>query len=374
MSTRVEAFQKLYGAPLRVTTLLYVMGLADLLFTVIGLVFVLAWRIGAGEPVTALFAGLLLVGFLLGLTMGGVLLALASAWKYGYILSGSLAEPTDIVPGAEDPIPLCGDLCTASPGTAIDGGAYAQGVQDAHPSSVGLDATLNITYLPPEEQAAAYDRIRANQQRRAAEAVIDAINARRLGVARVLLEDAQAILGDSDRFDRLQERIEMAAARFEPLDFARTRRAVQGAIRDGRWASAESCVRALFRDHPESQRCKLLWEDTRRARLYAQIEESIASHNWDEALSAAEEFRMRFPESFEAETLAAQMETLKHNAETLRRRQYEQRFQELVASKHFAEALRLAKYVVEQYPESPQASVLRKHVPLLQSRLSHATA
>ena len=124
------------------------------------------------------------------------------------------------------------------------------------------------------------------------------------------------------------------------------------------------------KDHPESTRCRQLWDDTRRAHLYAHIQKCAEQHHWTEALAAAEEFLGRFPESREAQALRRQMDTLRTNAEILQRRQYEKRFKDFIGAEHYAEALQIARHVVEQFPNSPQAQALRDQIPLLERRVA----
>ena len=129
-------------------------------------------------------------------------------------------------------------------------------------------------------------------------------------------------------------------------------------------------MQALFFDHPNSARCRRLWDDTRRARLHAHIQARVLDRHWAEALAATEEFLERFSGSLEADALKEQVETLRTNAEIMRRKQYEAKFKELITTHNYREALRIAKHVVDQYPESPQASALRDQIPLLEIRVA----
>jgi hypothetical protein len=100
------------------------------------------------------------------------------------------------------------------------------------------------------------------------------------------------------------------------------------------------------------------------------VQSCVTGHHWDEALAGAREFLERFPSSVEAEALRAQIDTLKTNAEIQQRKQYETRFKELVHTHRYTEALRLARHVVGQFPDSPQAGALRAQIPALEKRVS----
>ena len=228
----------------------------------------------------------------------------------------------------------------------------------------------DLIVLEPEESEGTRKRIRANLQRQSAEEVVDAINLRMLAKARTLLRDAQARFGSTLTLERLDERIEAAAVQREPLDYARTKRFVEEAIASGRWSLAERHVHALYRNHPQSARCRRLWDDTRRARLHARVQNCATEHHWDEALAGAKEFLERFPGSVEADALHAKLETLEANAEIQQRRQYETRFKELIRTHRYTEALRLARRVIGQFPKSPQAAALRPQISMLEKRAS----
>jgi hypothetical protein len=233
------------------------------------------------------------------------------------------------------------------------------------------EAMGELALLDPEEREPARRRMLANVQRRAAERVIDAVNARQLGQARLMLRHAEACYSDTPTLEKLKEKVERAAARNEALDYSRSKRLVEEAISEGRWSFAERYAHVLTFDHPGSTRCRQLRDDTRRARLHAHIQQSAEQHNWAEALAAAEEFLERFPDSTEAEPLRQQVGTLRVNAEIHQRKQYETKFKELLRTHQYADALRLARLVVDRFPDSPQALALRDQIPLLERRVGN---
>jgi hypothetical protein len=307
--------------------------------------------------------------FIAGITLGGLLLGLAGLVHQGHVRT-AVGLGRERRKASQDISYYTGGWDT--PGSGASDGAYGDGsAQDTF--NLALDRLTEIRDVLQaglEANPQSRERLRAHLQRSAAEEIISAINSRRLGQARELLRDAEAAYGKTSTIENLHAKIEAATNRNEPLDYGFTRRVVEDAISEGRWDLAERCVQALFFDHPGSARCRRLWDDTRRARLYAHIQARAADHHWAEALAAAEEFLERFPGSSEAEALKGRIDTLRSNAEIMRRKQYEEKFKELIASHNYREALRIARHVVEQYPESPQAGALRDQIPLLQKRVA----
>ena len=355
-SHRQETVERFLKGPLFAAALLRVLGIIVLIVTLAGAVIALALRISRERAVDGTSVAWLAGLFVVGLTLGGLLLAFAALLRYGYVVAR--AYNLELREGYEA-------------GFSGPYGVEGEAVDDRllpHecPGSSGMIGDLSL--LAPQERELGRERLREHRERRAAEQVIEAVNARQLGRARLLLDDAKAFFGSTPRLEKLKGRIEQAAARNEKLDYARSKRLVEEAIADGRWASAERDAQALCFDHPDSQLCRHLWDDTRRARLHNHIQQRAQDHDWPEALAATEEFLERFPEGNEAEALGDQMPTLRANAEIHQRKQYEAKLKLLVEAGRYAEALRLAKLVVDRYPTSPQALALRDQIPLLEKR------
>ncbi|MBU0716700.1 MAG: hypothetical protein KJ749_00490 [Planctomycetes bacterium] len=340
------------------------LGLVDLIVTPVGLLTVLALRLRGDQALDGAFVALLFGGLVAGITLGGGLIGLAGLLRYEHTLArGGLQgnSPTNAPTGVSETTEAF-LLAEDEPVSAAGGDLAAIG---------SLLADLrDLHMLAPEDREKGAERVRNRALRHGAGNVIDAINARQLGKARILLRDAEAAFGVTPTLERLQSKIDEAGTRNEALDFARTRRRVGEAVNANRWAMAERLAHDLQVDHPDSPRVRQLWEDTRRARLYAHIQKCAEQHQWSEALAAAEEFLGRFPDNREAEALRRQLDTLRTNAEIVQRKQYEQRFKEFVAGEHYADALRIARHVIEQYPESPQAQALRLQMPALEKRVA----
>jgi hypothetical protein len=367
-----DAFDRRYGDSLFMTELVRTLGIVDLVATPVGVVVLLTFRVAEEAALDGAFVALLVMLFIGGVTLGGLLLGVSALMSYADALTRGHKRTPRARAEVDQPVTYTAHADASTLSKFADREASippeADGEGDARVLSL-LSEIRDLTLMPSEERKSVSDRIRAHRERRAAEMVVDAINVRQIGKARLLLREATAAYGTTPTFERLAEKIQEADVRNESLDYARTRRLVEEAIGEGNWALAEEYARAAHNDHADSARCRKLWDDARRARLHAHVQESANHHHWNEALAAAEEFLERFPESIEAEALREQVGTLRANAEIQQRKHYEDRFKELISGRQYDEALRIARHVIEHFPGSPQAEALREQVPVLQKRL-----
>lgn len=354
------------GLPL-VVTFVRLLGFLYLLGALAGAI--LFFVAGIQQPGGIDSTDLLALGGILfmGITFGVLLIALGALLRNTHLLALSHRSPDAV----EHSVYYYTDGETASgvqPPVEQRGEAFGAGTVKR--LLARITEVRDLMVVGPHASRETRGRLHANLQRIAAQEIIDAINGRRLGKARILLQDAEAAYGNTATLERIHNKIDEAAKRNEPLDYGFTRRVVEEAINAGRWDLAEQCAQAMSFDHPGSARGRRLWDDTRRARLHAHIQARARDHHWAEALAAAEEFLERFPGSFEAGSLREQLGTLRTNAEILQRKHYETKFQSLIAGHHYREALRIARHVVRQYPDSPQAHALRDQIPLLEKRVA----
>ena len=105
-----------------------------------------------------------------------------------------------------------------------------------------------------------------------------------------------------------------------------------------------------------------------RARLMSRAQSATDQHNWREALRWVEQVLGKYPHSAEAHDLRLQLPTLKLNAEIQARQQMEADIRDLIHAQKFGEALRVARQLLNDYPDSPQAQVLREQMPRLEQR------
>lgn len=346
--------------------LLNLLAIVTLLATVAGAIAIFNNQISHKAPMDVGFTTKLLGATLGGVGLAGLLMAMAAMVRNFENIAHSVlaANPHS----ADDP--LVQNRMHGENGRVLASTNGSSATSDLGHMHDLLREIRDLSVVSPTERDSSLERIRTNYQKHAAEEIIEAVNRRQLGDARIMLRDAEATYGSTSTFERLSVKIEEAEARTEPLDFARTKRMVEEAIAGKRWAEAEQFVEDLSHNHPASVRCRQLWEDTRRARLLAHVQRCSSQHHWAEAKAAANEFLERFPDGVEAKALRLQLATLEDNAEIVQRRHIESRITELLASQHFDEALRLAKHVVENFPDSPQAEALREQLPRLEKRVT----
>lgn len=374
MARRRNAFDRRHGASALLTELIHVLGITNLVLTPVGVLVLLAVRVSGTQPLDTSFVVMLAGLFFAGMTMGGLLLGIASLVRFAYVIAkaGERSARAEVDQPVTFRAPTADGELPAARARGDRDPERAARLESGHEKSMLalLREIRDLTVLSPSEREEVGRRITATQQRFSAEAIVEAINLRQIARARNLLAEARAAYGPTATFDKLAEKIEAAALRNEPLDYTRTRRLVEEAIAEGDFSLAEQYAHAAHRDHPDSQRCRTLWDSARRARLHAHVQESADHHHWSEAVAAAEEFLDRFPDSGEAEGLRGQLPTLRQNAEIAERKRYEGRFKELIGLRNYAEALRVAKHVIERFPGSPQATALRDQMPALERKMA----
>jgi hypothetical protein len=197
--------------------------------------------------------------------------------------------------------------------------------------------------------------------------------------ARRRVQQARARFPSFREWDELEQRIEAMRSAVEARDIEAAQRQIDDLLALGAFDRAMSVARDLLDRHPQSpkaqeiaRRVSLQREKVdaeRRAKLMAQAQEAVHRREWNRALSLANDLIRRFPKSSEAEALRQQLPTLAENAEIQTRQQMEQQFREFLREGKFQAALQLAQELIERYPNSPQAEVLREQLPRLQERL-----
>ncbi len=360
------------GSVLFAASCLTVIAVINAVLTPVAVLIAFASQTSAQDGIDGRSAAWLVGMLVLGWTLAGILLGLAALLRVSCLIARCAAP----VRATEDH----GDSALAGRDPDAESWIAESPTDAAGQRRTGrnlLAAVREIRDLilaAPLDGEDGQERIRAAHQRQMAADIIDAINQREIGHARSMLDNARAIFGQTSTLEKLSTRLDETARRCEPLDYARTRRLVDEAALEGRWTQAEAAVRALYFDHPEVPRCRKLWEDFRRARLHAYIEEVAGNRHWAEAQAAAEEFIARFPDTPEAASLRNQLDTLRHNAGVEVRKRCERRVQELTSDGHYAEAARVARYLIQQYPDSPQAAALKPRLADFEKRAAEARA
>lgn len=173
-----------------------------------------------------------------------------------------------------------------------------------------------------------------------------------------LRQEAQAALSEQG-----QKTFDAAASKVEDL------------MALSNWEQAMAQAKRLAEDFPASDEARVLLERVRREhtlfreqtvqRLYDQVKAQIERRQWRKALETARQLVERFPDSRRAVGIRQQLDTIQTNAEIEERQEREDRIQELVKSKRYAEAILMSEQLIREYPSSPQAEQLEDMLPKL---------
>lgn len=211
--------------------------------------------------------------------------------------------------------------------------------------------------------------------RQAADSVQAVLREREFARARQIAENLLLRYPDDPRAEALLKEIEASREKSESQDVSAITRQVEDLITISAWQRARQVVQHLMERHPDSPEARQLWlrierehrsflEEQRR-RMHAEVQRFVSRKRWVEALVAAKTFIERFPGCPEAEALLVQIPTLEGNAEIEHRQQLEARIMDYAKHGRYIEAAQLAREVIERYPDSPQAEILRSQLPRL---------
>lgn len=178
--------------------------------------------------------------------------------------------------------------------------------------------------------------------------------------------------------------VEKSRERHESEDVRNTTREVEDLISISAWSRARELAQNLQQRHPDSAEARQLilrierdhrvFNDEQKRRMSAEVQRFVTRRRWEEAFAAAKAFIERFPGSEESESLRMQLHTLEGNAEIETRQRLEAQFMDLVRTGRYIEGLDLARRVIDQYPDSPQAEVLRSQIERLEELAENPAA
>ncbi len=179
-----------------------------------------------------------------------------------------------------------------------------------------------------------------------------------------------------DRTSELTGQLERAREQQESDDVVSCEKQVSDLISISAWGRARDLAQKLQRRHPDSaearrlllriERHHRLFEEEQLRRMNAEVQRLVTRRRWEEALAAARLFIERFPGCEESEAVRMQLPTLEANAEIEERQRLEARIMEYVRHGRYIEAVSLAREVIEQFPDSPQAEALRAQLERLE--------
>jgi len=236
---------------------------------------------------------------------------------------------------------------------------------------------LNVNVLLSETQRLMKGKYLAEREaRRLTERIERAAAAGDMIEAEQCLDRLARLAPDSSGIERLRERVEQVRTEARARDLTEAQGRAEDLMAVGEYAEAEAVANGLLARHPSAPEAIALLERVRReaqafandqrAQMYRRVEGEASSRRWRSALAAAEELVEAYPSSPEADAVRAQLETLRVNARIEEVRQRRDQIGDLIARRRFGEALRLAREVIEKYPDTAAATELGQQLPRLE--------
>ena len=318
---------------------------------------------------------------LLALLLGGLAAAAALLGLAGLVRSVGASGPSQRLgappPAAAEP------WADPSPGQAVRGDpASVASATDGLAMSEVMSLLVEIrdnTLLDEAQRRGKLEELASQEIQHLGRQIRQALADGQFQSARTALGQLQQRFPNaSDAAAGLQAELDAATAASEDRDVAEATRQVEELMSISGWERAEQLSRQLLDDHPGSDAARALHErvrrehtlfvDEQRGRMFAEVQRYTSRRRWKDALDAAHAFLERFPDSVEAESLRQQMPTLEGNAEIQQRQDLEAQIKDLIRKHRFSEAVELARTVIQTYPNSPQADVLRNQMARLERR------
>jgi uncharacterized membrane protein YciS (DUF1049 family) len=313
-----------------------------------------------------------IAAFVAGCCVGGVLWALA--WLCRRQHQGELAQRRMV---------RALELLAGPPaGGPEETSVQAEEVKDSSAGAAGLIGPeqlrtlvaelreLNVNILLSEDQRRAKrEYVIQTQAKRLAGQIEQAADSGDLPAAEEHLDRLLRVAPDWPRMDELKQFVEKARAEGENRQIRHTRRKVEDLMSAGQFDQAGAHVEDLLFKHPASpdaisllarvRREAEAFENERRQRVFGQLEKDATARHWRAALSAAETFLAAYASAPEADTVRAQLETIRSNARIEEVRELRDQIRDLINRRRFAEAAERARDVVERFPDTAAAAELR---------------
>lgn len=181
---------------------------------------------------------------------------------------------------------------------------------------------------------------------------------------------------NDERVAELLEEVEQSREKHEDEDVRACTNQVNDLISISAWGRVRELAQQLQQRHPNSVEARRLllrierehrqFETEQRRRMSAEVQRFVSRRRWEEALVVARTFIERFPGCEESEALRMELPTLEGNAEIETRQRHEARIMEYARNGRYIEAVDLARKVIEEFPDSPQAEALRSQLERLE--------
>ena len=318
----------------------------------------------AGPWVALVVSGCFLAGWILGALLW------AAAWIVRRMHCSLLAQRAMLRQLSQSAPPA--EALVASPARQDDPGATELLQRIASELS-----RLNSNVLLTDRQRAAKRRkLQEQSSLDLVEQIQIAIDARDFSRAEQLLERLIAEIPDEPRHPQLVQRLADARGAAYDQDVRETARQAEDLMSVGEFAAGRKSAEELLARYPSSVEAIALLDRVRReeaafvaekrGRLYRQVEKHVSGKEWRLAVQTAERFLEAYPECGEADLVNAQMGTLCENARIEEVREMRDGIRELLSRRRYAEALSVARDVVDRYPGSAAGEELQRQMPRLE--------
>jgi tetratricopeptide (TPR) repeat protein len=259
-----------------------------------------------------------------------------------------------------------------------------EGARPAAESDLGERTVLLLeeinenTLLNDQDKARKRARLADLRRERLRKEIEQLIAATKWQVARTRIEELRKEYPDDEDVKELARRLEAAIAEHREVDVMTTSEQIRSYMSLGLWEKAREAAAQLAAKYPRNAEAQKMADVVRleqegfrkdeRSRLYREIEHLVARKHYRDARKVAETLIERHADSPEAATLKGQMDELGRNADIETRREMESQIIEYEKQGRHKEAYEVARLLMEQYPESPQAVALQDTIERLRER------
>jgi len=353
-------------------------------------IFLGLWQLSANSGVTGSNQGvnvLVCVATILGGLAAGVLLWTAAAIvRYAHRSILLLRRAEHGIDRLADRIELSAHTASGAPAQAPmrpDERVGEQAMTDQEIIDL-LHEIAENTLLNDSDRAVKRQRVSEDDRTRRLEAIEDLIRGGEWSAARRAVAELIKRYPDAPEGRQAHDRVEKAAAKGEEEDLKNTTGRVEELMSISAWDKAVEIAEETVGKHHTSVKARQLLDRVQRERrLFRQeqvrrqvldVERAVERHRYREALALAASFLETYGDTPEAANLRTQVDTLRENAEVEERKQLEGEIKDLIHRHRYDEAYDLAAKVIDAYPTSPQARILREQLPKLRERARQQAA
>jgi tetratricopeptide (TPR) repeat protein len=233
------------------------------------------------------------------------------------------------------------------------------------------------TLLNEQDKARKRARLADSRRERMQKEIAQLIAATKWQMARNRIEEMRVEQPDDEDVKELSRKLEAAIAEHREVEVMTTGEQIRSYMSLSLWEKARETagqLAAKYPDHADARKMvdvvRLEQEGFRkeeRQRLYREIEHLVARKHYRDARKVADTLIERYADSPEAATLKGQMDELARNADIETRREMEGQIIEYEKQGRHREAYEIARLLMEQYPESPQALALKDKIEALRN-------